>query len=113
MQSDSTAENTQAKMQSKFHCKCGGLILPDFDGYKVGDEVNFMVQNRENTYQGKIEVSQKAYRGEITEIKGDRITVKAHVRTYILNRYEITPKDAPGPIDYFRIGKCRSSSEQD
>ncbi|EXC09083.1 TPA: hypothetical protein ACNIH0_003133 [Acinetobacter baumannii] len=113
MQSDSTAENTQANIQSKFHCKCGGLILPDFDAYKVGDEVNFMVQKRENTYQGKIEVSQKAYIGEITEINGDQITVKASVRTYVLSRYEITPKDAPGPIDYFRIGKCRSSSGQD
>ena len=29
---------------SKYHCKCGGLKLPDFESYKVGDEVNFMIQ---------------------------------------------------------------------
>jgi hypothetical protein len=92
---------------SKYYCKCGGLILPDFDAFKVGDEVNFMVQKRETRHQGKIFVSQKAYNGEITEIDGDAVTVKAQVRTYILYRYEITPKDAPGPIDYLRIGSCR------
>ena len=55
---------------------------------------------------GIFAVSQKAHSGKITEIKGDEITVKAPVRTYQLNRFEITPKDAPGPIEYFRIGKC-------
>ncbi|HCT1794142.1 TPA: hypothetical protein OTQ18_003642, partial [Acinetobacter baumannii] len=55
---------------SKYHCKCGGLKLPDFESYKVGDEVNFMIQKREGVYQGKIAVSQKAHNGTITEIKG-------------------------------------------
>ncbi|MDC4872437.1 hypothetical protein ACT433_13720 [Acinetobacter baumannii] len=90
-----------------YHCKCGGLILPDFNVYKVGDEVNFMIQKREGAYHGKIAVSQKAHNGTITEIKGDEITVKTRVRTYVLYRYEMTPKEAPGPIDYFRIGQCR------
>ena len=54
MQSDSTAENTQANIQSKFHCKCGGLILPDFDAYKVGDEVNFMVQKEKIHIKGRL-----------------------------------------------------------
>lgn len=95
------------KAMSKYHCKCGGLKLPDFESYKVGDEVNFMIQKREGVYQGKIAVSQKAHNGTITEIKGDEITVKTRVRTYVLYRYEMTPKEAPGPIDYFRIGQCR------
>lgn len=92
---------------SKYHCKCGGLILPNFDAYKVGDEVNFMIQKREGAYQGKIAISQKAHNGTITEIKGDEITVKTRVRTYVLYRYEMTPKEVPGPIDYFRIGQYR------
>ncbi len=92
---------------SKYHCICGGLILPNFDAYKVGDEVNFMIQKREGVYQGKIAVSQKAYSGTITEIKGDDITVKTRVRTYVLYRYAMTPKEAPGPIEYLRIGQCR------
>ncbi|MDM1022102.1 hypothetical protein QSV37_17660 [Acinetobacter sp. VNK23] len=33
-------------------------------------------------------------------------------RTYVLSRYEITPKDAPGPIEYFRIGHCRCELDQ-
>ncbi|MGL2995817.1 hypothetical protein [Acinetobacter baumannii] len=92
---------------SKYHCICGGLILPNFDAYKVGDEVNFMIQKREGAYQGKIFVSQKAHNGKITEIKGDDITVKTRVRTYVLYRYEMTPIEAPGPIEYLRIGQCR------
>lgn len=91
---------------SKYRCNCGGLILPNFEAYQVGDEVNFMIQKRRNIGNGHIVVSQKAHSGKITEIKGDEITVKAPVRTYQLNRFEITPKDAPGPIEYFRIGKC-------
>ena len=91
---------------SKYRCNCGGLILPNFEAYQVGDEVKFMIQKRRNIGNGHIAVSQKAHSGKITEIKGDEITVKAPVRTYQLNRFEITPKDAPGPIEYFRIGKC-------
>lgn len=91
---------------SKYRCNCGGLILPNFKAYQVGDEVNFMIQKRRNIGNGHIAVSQKTHSGKITEIKGDEITVKAPVRTYQLNRFEITPKDAPGPIEYFRIGKC-------
>ena len=91
---------------SKYRCNCGGLILPNFEAYQVGDEVNFMIQKRRNIGNGHIAVSQKAHSGKIIEIKGDEITVKAPVRTYQLNRFEITPKDAPGPIEYFRIGKC-------
>ena len=91
---------------SKYRCNCGGLILPNFEAYQVGDEVNFMIQKRRNIGNGHIAVSQKAHSGKIIEIKGEEITVKAPVRTYQLNRFEITPKDAPGPIEYFRIGKC-------
>lgn len=91
---------------SKYHCSCGGLILPNFEAYQVDDEVNFMIQKRRNIGNGHIAVSQKAHSGKIIEIKGDEITVKAPVRTYQLNRFEITPKEAPGPIEYFRIGKC-------
>lgn len=91
---------------SKYRCNCGGLILPNFEAYQVGDEVNFMIQKRRNIGNGHIAVSQKAHSGKIIEIKGDEITVKAPVRTYQLNRFEITPKEAPSPIEYFRIGKC-------
>lgn len=97
---------------SKYHCSCGGLILPNFKAYQVDDEVNFMIQKRKNIGNGHIAVSQKAQSGKIIEIKGDEITVKAPVRTYQLNRFEITPKDAPGPIEYFRIGKCRCELDQ-
>ena len=92
---------------SKYHCKCGGFILPDFAAYAIGDQVNFMVQTREGRMGGKIAVNQKAHSGEITEINGDQITVKTRVRTYELYRYALTPKDAPGPIDYIRVGQCR------
>ncbi|MCE6855204.1 hypothetical protein KSB09_20220 [Acinetobacter baumannii] len=98
---------------SKYHCKCGGLILPDFNAYKIGDEINFMIQKREGAFQGKSAISQEAHEGRIIEIKDDEITVKTRVRTYVLSRYEITPKDAPGPIDYFRIGRCRCSLDQE
>lgn len=92
---------------SKYQCKCGGLILPNFDSYKVDDEVNFMIQKRKRIGNGEILVNQTAHHGRITKIDGDEITVKAAVRTYVLSRYEITPKEAPGPIEYFRLGKCR------
>ncbi|OTG61558.1 hypothetical protein B9T36_02075 [Acinetobacter sp. ANC 4204] len=97
---------------SKYLCNCGGLILPNFEAYQVGDEVNFMIQKRKSIGNGAIAVSQKAHSGKITEITGDDITVKAQVRTYKLYRFEITPKDAPGPIEYFRIGRCRCELDQ-
>lgn len=97
---------------SKYQCKCGGLILPNFDLYKVDDEVNFMIQKRKRIGNGEILVNQTAHHGRITKIDGDDITVKAAVRTYVLSRYEITPKDAPGPIEYFRLGKCRCELDQ-
>ena len=92
---------------SNYRCNCGGLILPNFEAYQVGDEVNFMIQKRKSIGNGNISVSQSAHSGKITKIQGNDITVKANVRTYELSRYEITPKDAPGPIEYFRIGRCR------
>ena len=92
---------------SNYRCNCGGLILLNFEAYQVGDEVNFMIQKRKSIGNGNISVSQSAHSGKITKIQGDDITVKANVRTYELSRYEITPKDAPGPIEYFRIGRCR------
>lgn len=113
MQNDSNLETSQAekivksRSNSNYRCNCGGLILPDFEAYQVGDEVNFMIQKRKSIGNCNITVSQSAHSGKITKIDGDDITVKAPVRTYVLSRYEITPKDAPGPIEYFRIGRCR------
>jgi len=98
---------------SNYRCNCGGLILPNFEAYQVGDEVNFMIQKRKSIGNGKISVNQTAHTGKITEIEGDDITVKAHVRTYELSRFEITPKNAPGPIEYFRIGQCRCELDQE
>lgn len=106
MQNDSNLETKEAKSHFKYQCKCGGLILPEFNTYQIDDEVNFMIQKRKNIGNGLISVNQKSHTGKIIKIEGDDITVKTHVRTYQLYRYEITPKDAPGPIEYFRIGKC-------
>jgi len=98
---------------TNYHCDCGGLILPDFASYRVDDEVNFMIQKRKSISNSFISVSQTAYSGKITKIEGDDITVKAQVRIYKLSRFEITPKDSPGPIDYFRIGQCRCELNQE
>ncbi|AYA02313.1 hypothetical protein BEN74_05115 [Acinetobacter sp. WCHAc010034] len=97
---------------SKYHCKCGGLILPDFDSFKVGDEINFMIETHKPLSGGRVSVNQKAFAGEIMEIDGDDFKVKSGKSTYELRRYEFTPKDAPGPIEYFRIGKCRCELDQ-
>lgn len=97
----------RGQIMHEYYCECGGLILPDFDAYKVGDKVKFRVQKRENRYQSKIFVTQKQYTGEITKIDGDEITVKAHVRTYIFHRHEIMPLAAPSPIAYLLVGSCR------
>ena len=113
MQNDSNLETSKAEKivksqsNSNYRCKCGGLILPDFQSYQVGDDVNFMIKKRKSIGNGNISVSQTAHSGKITQIDGDDIIVKAHVRTYELSRYEITPINAPGPIEYFRIGRCR------
>ncbi len=44
---------------SKYHCKCGGLKLPDFESYKVGDEVNFMIQKEKVHTRGKLQLVKK------------------------------------------------------
>lgn len=97
---------------SKYHCKCGGLILPTFD-FKVGDEVNFMVEKVKALGGGQVSVNQKAYTGVITQISGDNFQVNSNNKCRVLFRYEITPIDAPGPIEYFRIGKCRCELGQE
>lgn len=97
---------------NKYQCKCGGLLYPDFDSYKVGDEVNFMVETAQHLGNGKYSVNQKAHKGVITKIKGDDIQVKSKQRVYDLYRFGITPTEAPGPIEYFRIGKCRCELDQ-
>lgn len=96
-----------------YHCKCGGLILPDFESYKIGDEVNFMQQTAEAMGDGRYSVSQKAYTGTITKIKGDDIQVKSGNKLYDLYRFGITPIEAPGPIEYQRIGKCHCELDQE
>lgn len=98
---------------SKYHCECGGLILPDFDSFNVGDEINFMIEIRNPLGNGQVKVSQKAYTGKITEINGNDFKVKSGKSIYKLRRYEFTPKDAPGPIEYFRIGKCRCELDKE
>lgn len=98
---------------SKYQCKCGGLILPDFEAFKVGEDVNFMQQKVEQLGGGLVSVEQKAYTGLITKIKGDDIQVKSGNKLYDLYRFGITPIDAPGPIEYQRIGKCRCELDQE
>ncbi|ODN55808.1 hypothetical protein A9Z54_16130 [Acinetobacter sp. 51m] len=92
---------------SKYQCKCGGLILPDFDSFKIGNEINFMNETRKPLGGGRVSVNQKAFTGLIIKIEGDEISVRSNGKTHILFRYSITPKEAPSPIEYFRLGKCR------
>ena len=111
MQHDSNVQTAEAEI-SEYHCKCGGLILPDFESYKVDDEVNFMRQQVQQLGGGLVSVNQKAYTGIITKITGDDIQVKSGNKLYDLYRFGITPIDAPGPIEYSRIGKCRCELDQ-
>lgn len=97
---------------SKYHCiKCNGLILPDFDQFKVGDTINCMLETR----LGPNRFNQTAFKGKITFIKGDMFDIqKCNSRKfYEFSRYEVTPDDAPGPIEYFRIGKCKCSAKKE
>ena len=98
---------------SKYHCKCGGLILPDFDSFKVGDEVNCMLETRKAIGNGLVSINQKAFTGKIIEISGDEFSIKSKNKIYEFNRGEFSPIDAPGPIEYFRIGKCRCELDQE
>ena len=97
---------------SKYQCKCGGLILPDFDSFKVGDKVNCMFETRKSIGHGHISVNQKALEGIITATNGDDFTIKSNRKIYEFQRGEFSPIDAPGPIEYFRIGKCRCALDQ-
>lgn len=111
MQNDSNPETTQVET-SKYRCKCGGLTLPNFESFKVGDEVNFMIEKRQPIGNGQISISQSARSGMISKIDGDDIQVKSGNKIYDEYRYGITPKEALGPIEYFRIGKCRCELDQ-
>ncbi|MBJ8475366.1 hypothetical protein [Acinetobacter bereziniae] len=112
MQHDSNVQTAEAEI-SKYHCKCGGLIFPDFESYKIGDEVNFIQQTTEDIGKGLFSITQKALTGIITKIKGNDIQVKSKNKLYDLYRFGITPKDAPGPIEYRRIGKCRCDLDKE
>ncbi|MBF7687712.1 hypothetical protein [Acinetobacter rathckeae] len=94
---------------SKYHCECGGLILPDFDSFKLGDTVNCMFETHKPLGNGLISVNQRAFTGIIMKISGDDFDIKSKNKIYDLKRGEFTPADAPGPIEYFRIGKCSCS----
>ncbi|HAV5426373.1 hypothetical protein RJC67_14610 [Acinetobacter baumannii] len=98
---------------SKYHCKCGGLILPDFDSFKVGDEVNCMLETRKPIGNDLVSINQKAFIGKIIYISGDEFSIKSKNKIYEFNRGEFSPIDAPGPIEYFRIGKCRCELDQE
>ena len=98
---------------SKYHCKCGGLILPDFDSFKVGDEVNCMLETHKPIGNDLVSINQKAFIGKIIDISGDEFTIKSKNKIYEFNRGEFSPIDAPGPIEYFRIGKCRCELDQE
>ena len=100
-------------MRSKYQCKCGGLILPDFDSFKVGDEVNCMLETRKPIGNGLVGINQKAFIGKIIDISGDEFSIKSKNKIYEFNRGEFSPIDAPGPIEYFRIGKCRCELDQE
>lgn len=65
---------------SKYHCKCGGLILPDFDSFKVGDEVNCMLETRKPIGNDLVSINQKAFIGKIIYISGDEFSIKSKIR---------------------------------
>lgn len=111
MQHDSNLQTADAEI-SKYHCKCGGLILPDFDSFKVGHQVNCMLEMRRSIGGGHISVNQKALVGEIIEINGEDFKIKSKGKFYNFQLGEFTPIDAPGPIEYFRIGQCRCELDQ-
>lgn len=98
---------------SKYHCKCGGLILPDFDSFKLGDEVNCMIETTRPIGGGRLSVNQRAFTGKIIQIDGDVFQIKAKNKKYEFHRGEFSPIDAPGPIEYFRLGKCRCELDQE
>ncbi|HAV5431498.1 TPA: hypothetical protein JI046_12885 [Acinetobacter baumannii] len=98
---------------SKYQCKCGGLILPDFDSFQVGDEVNCMIETRRPIGDGMVSVNQKAFIGKIENIDGEEFKIKSRGKQYTFYKGEFSPKDAPGPIEYFRIGKCRCELDQE
>ena len=79
----------------------------------MGDEINFMIETRKPLAAGRVSVNQKAFTGVIIKIEGDEFEVKSGKTTYELQRYEFTPKDAPGPIEYFRLGKCRCELDKE
>lgn len=54
---------------SKYHCKCGGLKLPDFESYKVGDEVNFMIQKEKVCIRGKLPLVKKHITAQSLKLK--------------------------------------------
>ncbi|MFC2996350.1 hypothetical protein ACFODO_13940 [Acinetobacter sichuanensis] len=98
---------------SKYQCKCGGLILPDFDSFKLADAVNCMIETCKSIGNGQVIVRQKAFVGIITKIDGDKFTIEGNSKTHIFERGEFTPIKAPGPIEYFRIGKCRCELDKE
>ena len=89
------------------------FILPDFDSFKVGDEVNCMLETRKPIGNGLVSINQKAFIGKIIDISGDEFSIKSKNKIYEFNRGEFCPIDAPGPIEYFRIGKCRCELDQE
>lgn len=111
MQHDSNVQTAEAEI-SKYHCKCGGLILPDFDSFKVGQQVNCMEETIKPFGDGRAAVRQKAFVGEIIEIDGDDFKIKSK-GCFDFQRGEFSPIDAPGPIEYFRIGKCRCELDRE
>ena len=112
MQNDSNVQTAEAEI-SKYHCKCGGLILPDFDLFKVGQQVNCMEETVKPFGDGRAAVRQKAVVGSIISIDGDVFEIVGNRKTYHFERGEFTPLNAPGPIEYFRIGKCRCELDQE
>ncbi|RTY06536.1 hypothetical protein EKS29_16965 [Acinetobacter baumannii] len=98
---------------SKYYCKCGGLILPDFDAFKVGDDVNCMVETHKPVGNGMVSVNQRAFVGKILNINGDEFKIKSKGKQYTFFRGEFSPIDAPGPIEYFRLGKCRCELDKE
>ncbi|MEF9955652.1 MAG: hypothetical protein RR767_00465 [Acinetobacter sp.] len=97
---------------NKYQCKCGGLILPDFDSFKIDDEVNCMLETRRPVGNGMVSINQRAFVGKIINIDGEKFKIKSKGKNYTFYKGEFSPKDAPGPIEYFRIGKCRCNLDK-
>ncbi|EJG27269.1 hypothetical protein J659_3490 [Acinetobacter baumannii 1406589] len=72
-----------------------------------------MVETHKPIGNGMVSVNQRAFVGTILKINGDEFKITSKRKQYTFFRGEFSPIDAPGPIEYFRLGKCRCELDQE